>query len=135
MLPPCAVVSPMRAAGLPQIMTVAEPLTMLSGGPVQTHMSPMTAAGILPMSTVGAPGPVIGPPTCGMGGTAGVTIGQTCMSVIRAAGGIGDGIVRLENEEGLPLDGLLVPELHDAIVELGGCVIVAEAVVGAGAYL
>src|SRR6187399_904038 len=32
----------------------------------------------------------MGPPTCGTGGTPGVTIGQTCMSPIRAAKGITD---------------------------------------------
>ncbi len=78
--------SPMRAAGRPWMSTVIEPSAITSGGPTHTHMSPMQAAGMLPMSTVGAPGPVIGPPTCGMGGTPGVTIGQTCMSVSRAAG-------------------------------------------------
>jgi hypothetical protein len=49
-------------------------------------MSPITAAGIPPIKTVGAPGPVMGPPTCGMGGNPGVTIGQTCISVNLAAG-------------------------------------------------
>jgi hypothetical protein len=89
MLPPWAVVSPMRAAGRPQIMTVADALTIASGGPTQTHMSPITAAGIMPMSTFGAPGPDIGPPTCGIGeGKAGVCIGQVCMSVSLAAGGM-----------------------------------------------
>src|ERR1700743_296418 len=66
--PPWAVVSPIRAAGLPQIITVAEPFIILSGGPTQTAISPITAAGIFPINTVGAPGPVIGPPTCGIGG-------------------------------------------------------------------
>src|SRR5947209_7353389 len=59
-----------------------------SGGPTHTHMSPTVAAGMKAISTVGAPGPTIGPPTCGIGGTPGVTIGQTCMSVSRAAGGM-----------------------------------------------
>lgn len=86
--PPCAVVSPMRAAGLPPIITVADPLMMLSGGPVHMHISPMTAAGSLPINTVGAPGPMTGPPAWGMGGKPGVCIGQVCMSVILAAGGI-----------------------------------------------
>jgi len=87
--PPCAVVSPIRAAGLPQIITVEDPLMIESGGPTQTQLSPITAAGILPINTVGAPGPIIGPPTCGMGdGNAGVCIGHICMSVILAAGGI-----------------------------------------------
>ncbi|MCR8882504.1 hypothetical protein QUW57_05740 [Phocaeicola plebeius] len=52
-------------------------------------MSPTTAAGSLPISTFGTPGPTIGPPTWGMGGSPGVCIGQVCMSVSLAAGGIG----------------------------------------------
>jgi hypothetical protein len=88
-LPPWAVASPILAAGLPQIMTVADPMTMASGGPTQTQLSPTTAAGILPISTVGAPGPATGPPTWGIGeGKAGVCMGQVCISVNRAAGGI-----------------------------------------------
>src|SRR6266704_992666 len=51
--PPCAVVSPMRAAGLFEISTVAEPSRMESGGPTHTHVSPTTAAGRFPMRTVG----------------------------------------------------------------------------------
>ena len=78
--------SPIRAAGLFVINTVGLPNRMLSGGPTQTAISPNTAAGNHPISTVGAPGPVMGPPTCGTGGTAGVTMGQTCMSVSLAAG-------------------------------------------------
>ncbi len=86
--PPWAVVSPILAAGFPPIITVAEPFTIESGGPTQTQESPITAAGILPINTVGTPGPITGPPTCGIGGTPGVTIGQTCRSVILAAKGI-----------------------------------------------
>lgn len=86
--PPCAVGSPMRAAGVPPIITVVEPIAIVSGGPTQTSMSPTTDAGMLPIKTVGAPGPVIGPPTCGIGGRPGVTIGHTCISVKRAAIGI-----------------------------------------------
>jgi hypothetical protein len=41
----------------------------------------------MPVSTLVDP-LMIGPPTWGMGGTPGVTIGQTCMSVMRAAGGM-----------------------------------------------
>jgi hypothetical protein len=59
------------------IMTEDEPLMMVSGGPTQTAMSPTLAAGNLPISTVGAPGPMIGPPTCGIGGNPGVTIGHS----------------------------------------------------------
>ena len=88
-LPPCAVVSPIRTAGLPVIITVADPLTSESGGPTQVALSPITAAGNPPIKTVAAPGPRIGPPTCGIGGVPGVCIGQACMSVRRAAGGIG----------------------------------------------
>jgi hypothetical protein len=83
--PPCAVVSPILAAGFPEIITVAEPFTMESGGPTQTSISPKTAAGNPPISTVGTPGPVTGPPTWGIGGSPGVTIGQVCISVSLAA--------------------------------------------------
>ncbi|ABQ29475.1 hypothetical protein Acry_0247 [Acidiphilium cryptum JF-5] len=83
MVPPCAVESPIRAAGWPPISTVNAPTTTESGGPTQTAMSPTRAAGMPPISTVGAPGPMIGPPTWG---TSTSTIGQTCMSVRRAAG-------------------------------------------------
>jgi hypothetical protein len=69
-------------------MTVADPLTIVSGGPTQTQLSPTTAAGSLAISTVGTPGPTTGPPPCGTGGTAGVTMGQACISVNLAAGGI-----------------------------------------------
>src|SRR5688572_5868674 len=68
------------------IMTVADALTITSGGPTQTHMSVMRAASRPPMMTLGEHGPEIGPPTCGTGGVPGVAIGQRCMSVIRAAG-------------------------------------------------
>ena len=49
MEPPWAVGSPMRAAGVPQMRTVMEPMTMESGGPTQTQMEPTQAAGIPPM--------------------------------------------------------------------------------------
>ena len=87
-LPPCAHESPIRAAGLPPIITFVEPMTIESGGPTQVHMEPTVAAGIPPISTVGTPGGRIGPPTCGTGGVPGVTIGQTCRSPTRAAGGM-----------------------------------------------
>lgn len=74
----------MRAAGLPPIMTVMEPLTMTSGGPTQTQVLPTVAAGKKPIMTMGWPGVTIGPPTWGIGGSSGGTIGQTCMSVILA---------------------------------------------------
>lgn len=83
--PPCAVLSPIRAAGLPAIITVDEPMRIESGGPVQVHKSPTTAAGIPPIITVGAPGGSIGPPTCG---TVPFTIGQTCISFTLAANGM-----------------------------------------------
>ena len=75
-LPPCAVVSPILAAGFLHIITVEDPITIESGGPTHTQLSPITAAGILPMSTVGAPGPTMGPPTWGIGGVAGVCMGH-----------------------------------------------------------
>jgi hypothetical protein len=69
-------------------MTVVDPLIIESGGPTQVAISPMTEAGNFPIKTVGTPGPTMGPPTCGIGGRPGVTIGQTCISVNLAAGGI-----------------------------------------------
>lgn len=86
MLPPCAVMSPIRAAGRLLIKTVIDALTMISGGPTQVAISVTRAAGIPPTRTVTAQGGSIGPPTCGIGGTPGVTIGQTCISPTRAAG-------------------------------------------------
>jgi hypothetical protein len=82
--PPCAVISVNRAAGRPPINTVgAHGARTRSGGPTHTTMSVIRAAGRPPINTVGAPGATIGPPTCG---TTTVTMGQTCMSVSRAAG-------------------------------------------------
>jgi len=69
-------VSPILAAGLPPIITVADPLAMVSGGPTQVHTFPRVAAGTPPIKTVGTPGGNIGPPTCGMGGVPGVCIGH-----------------------------------------------------------
>jgi hypothetical protein len=87
--PPWAQVSPIRAAGLPPIKTLLDALTIASGGPTHTQLSPKQAAGIPPINTVGAPGPMIGPPTWGIGaGTAGVCIGQVCRSPILAAAGM-----------------------------------------------
>jgi hypothetical protein len=86
MVPPCAVMSPILAAGFPPISTVVEPIAITSGGPTHTHISPTPAAGCPPMSTVGAPGGSTGPPTWGIGGVPGVAIGHTCMSPTRAAG-------------------------------------------------
>jgi hypothetical protein len=80
--------SPILAAGWPPIKTVTDPFIIESGGPTQVHILPIVAAGNPPIKTVGTPGGIIGPPTWGIGGTPGVTIGQTCMSDIRAAGGI-----------------------------------------------
>jgi hypothetical protein len=84
--PPCAVRSPTRAAGRPFIITVADPFTILSGGPTQVSVSPTTDAGNFAISTVATPGPMTGPPTWGTGGKPGVTIGQVCISLILAAG-------------------------------------------------
>jgi hypothetical protein len=58
---------------------------MESGGPTQIALSPIMAAGKNEISTVEQPGPMIGPPTCGIGP---VVIGQTCKSKILAANGI-----------------------------------------------
>lgn|GEM_PF-6993135 len=76
-VPPWAQLSPILAAGLPPIITVAEPVTIVSGGPTQVHVSPTTAAGNAPINTVGTQGPATGPPTWGMGTGPGVNIGHT----------------------------------------------------------
>jgi hypothetical protein len=84
MIPPCAVWSPILAAGLPPIRTLVDPIRIVSGaGLTQVHISPTTAAGIFPIKTVGTPGPIIGPPTCGFGPS---DIGQVCISPTLAAG-------------------------------------------------
>jgi hypothetical protein len=79
------VLSPIRAAGMPPIITVAEPAAIVSGGPVQTSISPTLAAGIPPIKTVGQPGGRTGPPTCGTGP---LLNGQVCISPVLAAAGI-----------------------------------------------
>ena len=86
MVPPWRVGSPILAAGRPSKSTSGAPMAIASGGPTQMARSPIHAAGRPPIRIVGAPGPTIGPPTCGIGGTQGVCMGQTCMSVSRAAG-------------------------------------------------
>jgi hypothetical protein len=83
--PPCAVLSPILAAGFPPIITVPDPAAIVSGGPVQVSMSPTLAAGWPPNNTVGQPGGITGPPTCG---TVPVTNGQVCISPTLAADGI-----------------------------------------------
>jgi len=85
-IPPWAVCEVMRVAGNPPASTVGEPWRTMSGGPTQTHMSVMCDWTMPIVITVTAPGPMIGPPTCGIGTTAGVIIGQMCMSVILDAG-------------------------------------------------
>jgi hypothetical protein len=60
--PPWEVESPNLAADFPPIITVEEPMAIVSGGPQQTHWSPILAAGIPPIMTVGSPA-MIGPPT------------------------------------------------------------------------
>jgi len=80
--------SPILAAGFLPIKTDFEPLIIVSGGePTQTQEELSVAAGNFPISTEETPF-VIGPPTCGTGGVPGVCIGQTCISVTLAAGGI-----------------------------------------------
>jgi hypothetical protein len=85
MTPPWTVWSPSLAAGMPPINTVVEPTAMASGGPTHVAMSPTRAAGKYAIRTVGQQGGRIGPPTCGFGPS---DIGQVCMSVSLAAGGI-----------------------------------------------
>ena len=93
--PPCAVMSVIRAAGKPQTRTVKDPNTITSGGPTHVNMSVMRACGSPPVSTVTAQGGRMGPPTCG---TSTVSIGQTCMSVARAAGNMLGSISRLGHQ-------------------------------------
>src|ERR1035437_753332 len=62
-MPPCAVISSIRACGILIVSTVNDPSTITSGGPTHTAMSPTRAAGKPPISTVTAPGGRIGPPT------------------------------------------------------------------------
>src|SRR4051794_11170686 len=57
--------------------TVKHPTTGMEGGPTHTDTSEMRAAGFLPMKTPVLP-KVMGPPTWGIGGTAGVHMGHTC---------------------------------------------------------
>jgi hypothetical protein len=76
----------MRAAGKSLTKTVIDPFTIMSGGPTHTAISVTRACGKLPVSTVTEQGGSMGPPTWGIGGTPGVTIGHTCISVARAAG-------------------------------------------------
>lgn len=76
----------MRAAGLRLTSTVADPLMMVAGGPTHCEMSDTMACGISPVITFGEQGPIMGPPTWGIGGVPGVTIGHIVMSLKRAAG-------------------------------------------------
>src|SRR5690554_5803922 len=80
-VPPCAVESPIRAAGIPPIMTDDDPFAIAFGGPGHIHRSPRRAAGMPPIMTVGHPGGATAPPTWGLG----VAIGHICGSPIRAA--------------------------------------------------
>lgn len=80
--PPCAVLSPILAAGLLDIRTLEDPIEIVSGGPVQVHRSPRHAANCPPMNTVVLLPGRMGPPTCGLGPS---DIGQMCISFILAA--------------------------------------------------
>ena len=55
MVPPCAVVSPIRAAGIPPIKTVAEPLVILSGGPTQVNKFPCVLLAALQLKLLHIP--------------------------------------------------------------------------------
>ena len=63
----------MRAAGIPSISTVADPVVIAEDGPAHAQESLKRAAGIPPMSTVLAPFSTA-PPTWGIPG--GLTAGQ-----------------------------------------------------------
>lgn len=81
--PPCAVASPSLLAIRKLINTPDDPIEMTSGGPVQIAVSETRAAGLNPIMTFGLP-VMMGPPTWGTG--PGLIRGQTCKSLIRAAG-------------------------------------------------
>src|ERR1035437_10130800 len=72
-LPPCAVVSNMRACGIFIVSTVKDPSAITSGGPTHPPMPVPRPAGNWPINPGGPPGPTIGPPPCG---TSTVPIGQ-----------------------------------------------------------
>ena len=77
--PPAAVLSLIRAAGLPLIRTVAAPWTIASGLIASAAASPTRAAGKLLILTLSEHGGRIGPPPAG----------HACESAKRAAGGPG----------------------------------------------
>jgi len=62
-IPPCAVGSNNLAAGRKLIITPIEPMMIMSGGPTHVAIEVRVAAGRKSISTVGAPGGRIGPPT------------------------------------------------------------------------
>jgi hypothetical protein len=62
-MPPCTVGSNILAAGRKLIITPIDPITIISGGPTQVAIVVTVAAGSMSISTVGAPGGRIGPPT------------------------------------------------------------------------
>jgi hypothetical protein len=62
-IPPCTVGSISLAAGRKLIITPSDPITIMSGGPTHVAIEVTVAAGRKSMSTVGAPGGRIGPPT------------------------------------------------------------------------
>ena len=86
MTPPCAVISPIRAAGMYPIITVVDPCAIKSGGPTHVQRVESVAAGMPPIMTVVFAGGKIGPPTWGIGGVPGVAKGHVCKSPERAAG-------------------------------------------------
>lgn len=95
----------MRAAGLLLIITVADPMAIVSGGPVQIAISPTVAAGMPPMMTLGEP-LAMGPPTWG---TVPVTMGQVCMSPMRAAGFIN---ISLKDERVININTILIIQIN-----------------------
>src|SRR5437879_2765920 len=58
--------------------TVIHPMAGMEGGPTQTVISEIRAEGFFPIKTPMLPR-LMGPPTWGMGGTAGVHMGHTCI--------------------------------------------------------
>src|SRR5262249_23993409 len=94
MTPPCAVWSPMRAAGRLLIITVIEPLMITSGGAGgHSALSVTRAAGRNAIMTSVEHGGRVGPPAGGVGGTARGALGRGWMAGTGAAGGLG-GLLR-----------------------------------------
>ena len=73
----------MNPTGRTSAMKVGEPSMMFAGGPMQSAVDIIEAAGSIPVMTLSAVVSRIGPPTCGIGPS---KKGQTCIEVRNATG-------------------------------------------------